>query len=1047
MTQGKKECLIMAEQHASSQAPDTTPIYRLLRKVKHLLRLSWVATGLGITLGLWLTTLVAFGLLDLALPLWPAFRLLGLMLIIVPASWAFLMGVIVPLCRRLAAAQVARRVEATLPKMHNRLVSCVDLTSRKKHQPSPLFSQAFFQRLVRETLERIRGFRARKVIDFLSLRRSGLFAGAGMVALLAAWLLFSDRLPTAFARLFSPFADIPPASGVLYNVTPGDAKVLRGEDVVFEAQIVKGDPEKLRLEMRGEAGPALWHDLQKDEAGRWKLTLNTSHIAPGFEHGFRYRVHGGGTWSKEHRIAILGRPSLVSLQTTLHYPDYMGLRPLAGPPQIADATGPEGGTVEVAVQADGDVATGQILWSDARGRQAFPMQPSGEDTWVGRVPLERHGTYRVELKNELGYANPTMKTGKITVLPDNPPQVNLERPGNDLVVSKPVKVPLVVFASDDWGLADVSISVQEPGRNGFLRRPLKRYDPPERSDLVVSSLDLAKFQLKPGDQVRYRVEASDRKGQAAETREFVIRFDPNQHGADKQKADLERAEEVFEEKLVKLIAEQKQVQETLHKLNDQFKPELEKAQQAEQVRHAQPRQQPIDPQIARQLEPLRRELGKLAEKERQNTQLGEQISGEMKNTAEQSEKNALVPHEISNEMKKIQEEFQQAAVQPLKNLTQEMEKARGNRQEVPDAKQMQQTSDRVQKELEAIRDRLKALAEAEKKVGDDAQKALEDLRQEAMRQEAGQAENDLSELRDFIGALRDQLKGLEGQERQLMSDTKNTPEDRLPERNQDQSALEKKAEKPLADTRNLQKPERLPRKRRSAKESDALANEEEKANAAEAGEQQQGENGEDLPYKPLLGGKPQSNDSNSNEEAGKNEPGEMSAERAKLGQRQSKELNELDAAEKSLGSDEEALAGMLGKLRQASRPHQGSEKGQPGKPSDQELSQLMQSEMMQKALEMASRMHGGKHQQPAHANASQPARTHSPVGNLTGITRLSAAEADLNKLDPDLRAMILKLQPMMREELLQGMQEQGPEGYRKFIENYFHRLSKSQPGR
>jgi hypothetical protein len=34
--------------------------------------------------------------------------------------------------------------------------------------------------------------------------------------------------------------------------------------------------------------------------------------------------------------------------------------------------------------------------------------------------------------------------------------------------------------------------------------------------------------------------------------------------------------------------------------------------------------------------------------------------------------------------------------------------------------------------------------------------------------------------------------------------------------------------------------------------------------------------------------------------------------------------------------------------------------------------------------------------------------------------------------------------PRVREELLQGMREEGPEGYRKFIEDYFTRLTEEK---
>src|SRR4029077_12401338 len=125
----------------------------------------WVATGLGLTAGLALSALVAVVLLDLAVPLWPALRLVALLLIIIPSAWAFAVGVVVPLCRRLAPGHVARRIEAHLPGIQNRLVSCVDFNTRDAvHRQSP----AFYRRLVHEALERIRNFRPRTVIDFLS---------------------------------------------------------------------------------------------------------------------------------------------------------------------------------------------------------------------------------------------------------------------------------------------------------------------------------------------------------------------------------------------------------------------------------------------------------------------------------------------------------------------------------------------------------------------------------------------------------------------------------------------------------------------------------------------------------------------------------------------------------------------------------------------------------------------------------------------------------------------------------------------------------------
>ena len=57
-----------------------------------------------------------------------------------------------------------------------------------------------------------------------------------------------------------------------------------------------------------------------------------------------------------------------------------------------------------------------------------------------------------------------------------------------------------------------------------------------------------------------------------------------------------------------------------------------------------------------------------------------------------------------------------------------------------------------------------------------------------------------------------------------------------------------------------------------------------------------------------------------------------------------------------------------------------------------------------------------------------------------------AMEAILKDLDPSTKAIILKMQPRMREELLQGLREEGPEGYQRFIRDYFERLTKAGQG-
>jgi hypothetical protein len=1027
-----------------------------------------VATGLGLTLGLLLTTFVAVTLLDLATPLWPWLRLAALLLVVLPATWVFAVGVVVPLFRRLSAGQVARRIEAHLPGIHNRLVSCVDLAAGAR---KTVLSPAFYRRLVAEALERIRNFRPRAVVDFISLRRAGLFAAAGSLALILAWAIFSDRLPTAMARILSPFADIPPASGVVYSVTPGDATLLRGEEIAFNAFVEKGEPDRLTLELFAESGRKLTYDLQKKDADLWSLTLGTGNLAPGFERGFAYRVRGGGTWSKEYHVRLLERPVITDLHTVLHYAEYLGMpEPRVGPSQVADVTGPEGSEVEVVVEVEGDVAKGEIQLLQPGATPArslsvtnrFPLHPGEErKTWSGRFPLIGEGLYRVELRNEIGYANQTMKEGKYQAIPDRPPQVVLQRPGSDLSVSEPGKVPLVVAAYDDFGLADVTLLVKKGDQGGFSGQPLKQYAVPARSDVVQSALDLAPFQLKPGEHIRYAVQARDRKGQIAQTPEFVIRLVGDKSGADQQLEALARSEENLGAKLPKLIGQQAGVLEAVQKLNAKHAPLVERIEAArakaeEQAAGAPAGRQPREPQLPpRELDALRQDLAGMAGQEQQNAQLGQEIAAELKQAAEQTARQPLVPPAVAEQATNLQQLFQHKAAQPLQELAAQMNQGKDPNRPAPDVRGMQSKAERVQKELEAMKDRLRALAEAEKGARDQGNEGLARLQQKMLEQDARLTERDLGELRDFMQGLRRELKGLGDNEEQLLSENE-TGKKPLPRLEKDQAGLEKQAEKPLRQTRGLQASDQMKKLRHDLQEN----NDQNEANQAAAGNEPQNNQPEESAYKPALGGRPpqsdprftpkertteQRNDSSNPEER----------RRADLGNRQRQEGQKLSAAEQSLAADQQSLDRLLERLERAAQSESGqsSGKAQSGQPAEsgqegsaENLGQLLHSSELQRANAMAARlrqMSSGRGTSGQGQSANRGSE--SPIGSLQGGPRLGGQpDPALDKLDPETRSLILKMQPKLRDELLQGLREEGPEGYRPFIQDYFKRLSKEK---
>ena len=1263
--------------------PDARPLHRLIGRTRRLLRSSWVATGLGITLGLALGTLAVLAVLDLFIPMAPItlpvvdvvvpvdpiLRCVSLVLVVVPAVLAFLHGVVRPLFRRLGPPQVARRIEAHLPGIHNRLVSAIDLEGTAGNHP---VSPAFLRRLLTEALERVRSFHPRMILDLASLRRAIVALGLSAGVSLAAWGLFSDRLPTALARIFMPLADIPPASGVVYTVEPGTDNVLRNEEIYFTARVTRGEPESLYVEMYGRRGirPRRF-DLKPDrnDGTLWRASVDGASLGEGFKDGFKYRVYGGRTWSKQERITLVDRPVVAGVQTVVHFPKYMKLpRPQPVPESAPVVTGPENGQVEVKVKARGDVGSGAIQllvptiarlplekqverawfedkvpvgatpggswewttltrravhteksafglyghwfdgdpvglavgkgdmlygyvfvpasnrplmvaleWNDGKdwehrafwgadhlkdgkantasrfragdlpeagqwarlevpaakvglegrtlrgvafklyGGQAswgrtgtvqatepsvkvvksFPLKQSDDEHWTGRFPLVGEGLFRVELRSPHNHPNKEMKGTRYVAQPDKPPYIALERRGSETVLTRPAAVPLSIAAFDDYGLDEVRVLVRDLSGGEPRSRSLWSAGNKPRTSLALEASLTESASLKLGTGLRYLVEARDTKGQTARSQEFVVRVAVDANAADNQLAQFDKNQDTFQDRLVKLIAEQKKVKARIDQLNKEYAKLDEKLRASEAEPKAEDKTK-IDPKTGKpmvvppapkltaeemkRLAELQKELAKLAGDENRNAEAARQINEDLKKSIDDGRKLDLLPKAVADQMSATQRLFDQMVARALKDLGKDLQEGSNPKTGKPDLPDLKGKSDRVDKELEGIKDRLDALSKARKGLKDDLEKALQDLRDKMARADAKMSARDLEQLKDFIAKLREHLKTMKGKQDDLVGDTDraSAPDD-VKKAKAKQEDLEKQLEKLLAKAKKLlekgdkDKPEfpdtpfradekedkvppreqdsdePLPKKKDMGKAKDKAEDKDGKA------DKKKDEDEDEPKYMPRLGGpKPKLDERyKGKQRPSKNKPKSGKADKDDdkddLRSRQDEKGRELDSADKSLESDQNSLDNLLDQLQQAAKgqkgkPKEGDPKGESDSLADQ-LRSLMQSKSMQQAMAMAAlakAMGKGKKQDGPRPPSALPSP--SSEGNLDGGEDApGSGQSNLSRLDPTSRAIIMKMPPSRyREELIRGLNEQGPEAYRAYIQDYFKRLTKSK---
>ena len=1231
----------------------TSAIETLIGTTRRLLRSTWVVTGLAVSTGLFLTLLLAVALLDLAVPLWPSLRLCGLLLVLLPTVWAAFVGVIRPAFRKLTQVMVARRIEQELPGIHNRLVSCVDfsrLTAGRK------YSQSFHSRLVHEAYDRIREFHPRKVLDLLSLRRAGLFATASAALFVLILFLFSDRLPTAIARIFQPFADIPPASGVLYDVLvgdqtePGDYETLRGEDVVFAVVLKEGevDPpggsDPLRLEIHlvdDEGAPRMLH-YEFPEL----LENQTSFTLTGMQDSFTYRVRGGGTWSREFSVSMLDRPRIVALQTAVHLPDYMGIEePIPGVPGTADVSGPRGSTVEVTVDVEGDASEGEIellqeqsklvpvtdraeriwfadeypagstaegqwlydeellthrghtdaaatglhahgflaapigfeirpseslfayvylsledmpetvmlrfhdgdswehraFWGadkigegqpdsparqymgelpaagkivrlevparklDLEGRRIYgvsyalfggnavwgptgslppaqkrvtelvvteaallrPLSPTPSGTeadaealarWSGKFQLSRDGYYRVVLRNRLSDPNQRMQEGKLTAIPDNPPQVAIDRPGLNLVVSEPIKVPVTISSYDDFGIDDIVLSVQSGDEEPFQGRPIVKFPAPVRSDHRTVMLDLAEEGLALGETLRYRVVVRDRKGQTATTVDHTIRMADESTAADREIAQIEEQTETLQEKLQALVEQQAEVTEQVEELAEEYAPLTEEIEQALEDAAAdpnqpadQPPQMTLDEESQQELDELRTKMAEIKPLEDEAVQLSQEIAAELQQLADQSEDQALLPAEVAEQLQGVPEAFEQLAVEPLQELSEMMQAATQPSQPDPQLAEVQEQSEDVQQSLEDLQTRIEAIARAQEMSRENATEAVAELQRDVMQQNAELTARELRELQEFMEAMREDVAELGEQQEELMADARQDISDQLFEKLAEaQEQLEEASEPVLEDVAELLDSKMLEEIReQNSSDEETVEDDPAEDESTEPQDEADGPDQENPPAEPAVDDAEPPAQEIDPAEAGESEA-EGDPVREEIQERQQELAQELDMAEENLAFEQEVLEDLIESL--ASQLPQDAEDSLTPEQAEQ-LAELMSAESTREALAMFQRLEemlGGEEQgettddsQEAVAAQLPPTVQLNDIGNEDGVIGgVDAILVELEDLDLETRMVIMKMQPREREDLLQGFREDGPEGYREFIREYFHRLTR-----
>lgn len=403
------------------------------------------------------------------------------------------------LLARFEVVAVARRVERC-NDMRGRLVSAAEFS----HRFAPDSLAAAFRREVAESLGEP-PFPSRRLLN-----RLGIFCFILGVALVLQGALFPRGMGRTWRNLLAADA----AAGIRYTLH-------------YPRRIPQNGPFRLRVESDAyRVAARLEHDgeqyrrqLQTGDNG---FVLELPRVRRNLKLQLELEKPGLMRRVGPLQIEVLQDLFVTQLDFHLRYPAYLGQAPrvLRAPPYLEL---PQGTQVTVVGRANTPLIAARLVSTNF----VLPAQVSG-NTFRCRFTARRSLGFRFFLKTEQGMTNRDPVYYQLAVQQDRPPSIVLHSPGGDSTADRSLQVPLLYSVRDDSGIAAVRLhfailhgNYREKGRESLPRPPAGAEDTDTRLSWVW---DVNQLPVSPGQSIVYYLEATDRAGQSARTKEQRLRL-------------------------------------------------------------------------------------------------------------------------------------------------------------------------------------------------------------------------------------------------------------------------------------------------------------------------------------------------------------------------------------------------------------------------------------------------------------------------------------------------------------------------------------------
>jgi hypothetical protein len=400
---------------------------------------------------------------------------------------------------------IAKRIEATHPELGTLLLAAVEQASMPRKELTYLQKAVICEAVAHGRLHNWNNavgpwrLRLAKGTQFLTL---------ALFAIVCVGLATRAGANSGFGT--SLFGSRP-ATEVTYEVAvdPGNCDVERGSPLLVIAEFKGTMPSDATLFIAGGSD------------GSQSLVMSRSLDDPKFvgrvaevHEDISYRVEYAGQVSDTFRAKVFDYPALVRADARLEFPEYTAQEPKVVE-DVRHISAAEGTKLTLELRLNKPVADAHLVRPDG---QKTVLDRDAKDNKLYRTSgtLKASRRYKLQLRDADGRASKMPEEFVISVTPNQPPKIALQRPARDVDVSPLEELQLKWKASDDYGIVRSGVSYSLGGnepRDIVLPLPPREGRGEDvlnsKEQLLAHLIELESLEAKPDDLLSYFVWAED----------------------------------------------------------------------------------------------------------------------------------------------------------------------------------------------------------------------------------------------------------------------------------------------------------------------------------------------------------------------------------------------------------------------------------------------------------------------------------------------------------------------------------------------------------